>query len=211
MTKTYDPLEEKLNVLTHALGFVLSVLALIVMVYYASVDGNFIHIVSFSIFGFSLIFLYASSTLYHNAKDPERRKILRILDHIAIYILIAGTYTPFTLISLKGSTGWAIFALVWGFALIGVVLKLFFTGRFNILSTLMYVAMGWLIVFAIEPLLNNLAPEGVIWLVVGGLFYTIGALLFSIKRLPYNHAIFHIFVLLGSFCHFMAVFYYVLP
>lgn len=209
--KIYDPLEERLNVLTHALGWILSVLALIVMVYYASADGNVIHIVSFSIFGLSLIFLYAASTLYHSAKDPIKRKQLRILDHAAIYILIAGTYTPFTMITLNGNIGWTIFALVWGFAFIGVVLKLFFTGRFNILSTIMYVAMGWLIIFAYEPLLENLAPKGLFWLILGGVFYTIGALLFSIKRLPLNHAVFHVFVLLGSFSHYMAVFFYVLP
>lgn len=181
------------------------------MVYYAYIDGNVWHIVSFSVFGCSLIFLYAASTIYHNEKDPTKRKRLRIIDHAAIYVLIAGTYTPFALITLNGSIGWTIFALVWGFAAIGITLKLFFTGRFNILSTSMYIAMGWLIIFAIDPLLNSLDPKGVAWLIAGGMFYTIGAIIFSIKRLRFNHALFHLFVLLGSFCHFMAVFYYVLP
>lgn len=209
--KIYEPLEERINILSHFLGFLLSIAALIVMVYYAYIDGNVWHIVSFSVFGCSLIFLYAASTIYHNEKDPTKRKRLRIIDHAAIYVLIAGTYTPFALITLNGSIGWTIFALVWGFAAIGITLKLFFTGRFNILSTSMYIAMGWLIIFAIDPLLNSLDPKGVAWLIAGGMFYTIGAIIFSIKRLRFNHALFHLFVLLGSFCHFMAVFYYVLP
>lgn len=208
----YSPLEEKINVLSHALGFVLSVIAFILMLIYASIDGNAWHIVSFSIYGASLIILYASSTLYHNAKNPVTRRKLRVLDHAAIYVLIAGSYTPFLLITLQDTTaGWVVFGLVWSFAIVGIVLKLFFTGRFNTLSTIMYVAMGWLAVFAIKPLIENLAPEGFFWLVLGGFFYTIGAILYSIKKLDYNHAIFHIFVLLGSFCHFMSVFFYVLP
>jgi hemolysin III len=134
------------------------------------------------------------------------------LDHAAIYVLIAGTYTPFALVTLHGTTaGWVIFVLVWSIAIAGITLKLFFTGRFDKLSTVMYVAMGWIIVIALKPLLQNLAPEGFFWLVLGGVLYTIGALLYSIRKLKFNHAIFHVFVLLGSFCHFMAVFFYVLP
>ena len=211
IVKFYSPLEEKLNIATHAFGLVLSIFATFTLLYYASKEGSFWNVCLFAIYSLSLILLYMASTIYHRSTDVKKRARLRILDHAAIYVLIAGTYTPFTLITLKGSLGWTLFIAVWIFAFIGITLKLFFTGKFNIISTLMYVAMGWLIIFAYEPLLENLAPKGVFWLILGGAFYTIGALLFSIKRLPLNHAIFHVFVLLGSFSHYMAVFFYVLP
>jgi len=208
--KFYSPLEEKLNIATHAFGLLLSVFAAAVLLFYATKEGSIWHVCIFGIYSLSLILLYMASTIYHRSTDVKKRARLRILDHAAIYVLIAGTYTPFTLITLKGSLGWTLFIAVWTFAFVGITLKLFFTGKFNIISTLMYLAMGWLIIFAYESLLENLAPKGVFWLILGGVFYTIGALLFSIKRLPLNHAIFHVFVLLGSFSHYMAVFYYVL-
>ncbi|MDV7186521.1 hemolysin III family protein [Lutibacter sp. TH_r2] len=207
----YDPKEEKLNVLSHGLGLVLSIVALVLLVVYASLEGSVWHIVSFSIYGASLIVLYAASTFYHYSKAPKLRHRLNIFDHASIYVLIAGTYTPFTLVALDGWVGWTIFGVSWGLALTGVILKLFFTGRFDRISTIAYVLMGWLIIFAIKPLINNLPFEGLMWLLGGGLAYTVGAILYSFKKLPYNHAIFHIFVLLGSFAHFMAVFFYVLP
>jgi hemolysin III len=209
--KFYDPKEEKLNVISHAIGLVLSVLALVLLVVYASKEGSAWHIVSFSIYGASLIVLYSASTFYHYSKSPKLRHRLNIFDHAAIYALIAGTYTPFTLVVLKGWVGWTIFGVSWGLALTGIILKLFFTGKYDKISTIAYVLMGWLIIFAIKPLVNNLPFEGLMWLLSGGLFYTVGALLYSIKKMNYNHAIFHIFVLLGSFSHFMAVFFYVLP
>ncbi len=209
--KFYDPKEEKLNVISHAIGLVLSVIALVLLVVYASKEGSAWHIVSFSIFGASLIVLYAASTFYHYSRTPKLRHRLNVFDHAAIYVLIAGTYTPFTLVVLKGWVGWTIFGVSWGLALTGIILKLFFTGRYDRISTIAYVLMGWLIIFAIKPLVSNLPFEGLIWLLSGGIFYTVGALLYSIKKLNYNHAIFHIFVLLGSFSHFMAVFFYVLP
>lgn len=210
-TTYYNPKEEKLNVISHGIGFILSIIALVLLVVYASLKGSSWHIVSFSIYGASLIVLYAASTLYHYVQKPKLRYKLNIFDHAAIYILIAGTYTPFTLVVLKGWVGWTIFGVSWGLALIGVILKLFFTGKFDKISTITYVLMGWLIIFAIKPLVNNLPTEGLIWLLVGGILYTIGAILYSIKKIKYNHAIFHIFVLLGSFSHFIAVFFYVLP
>ncbi|SFS41260.1 PAQR family membrane homeostasis protein TrhA [Lutibacter maritimus] len=210
-TTYYDPKEEKLNVLSHGIGLILSVVALVLLVVFASLEGGLWHIVSFSIYGASLIVLYAASTLYHYVQSPKLRYRLNIFDHASIYILIAGTYTPFTLVVLDGWVGWTIFGVSWGLALIGVILKLFFIGRFDKISTIAYVLMGWLIVFAIKPLVHNLPIEGLLWLLAGGVFYTIGAVLYSIKRIKYNHAIFHIFVLLGSFSHFIAVFFYVLP
>jgi hemolysin III len=210
-TTYYDPKEEKLNVLSHGIGLILSVIALVLLVVFASLEGGLWHIVSFSIYGASLIVLYSASTLYHYVQNPKLRYRLNIFDHASIYILIAGTYTPFTLVVLDGWVGWTIFGVSWGLALIGVILKLFFIGRFDKISTIAYVLMGWLIVFAIKPLVHNLPIEGLLWLLAGGVFYTIGAVLYSIKRIKYNHAIFHIFVLLGSFSHFIAVFFYVLP
>lgn len=207
----YDSKEEKLNVISHALGLVLSIVALILLVIHASNYGDAKHIISFSIYGASLIVLYAASTFYHASKNPKLRTKLNIFDHAAIYILIAGTYTPFTLLVLKGWVGWTIFGISWGLALVGVVLKLFYTGRYDKISTFAYVFMGWLIVFAVKPLVQNFSSEGLFWLAAGGIFYTIGAVLYSITRLKYNHAIFHIFVLLGSFSHFIAVYFYILP
>ncbi len=206
----YTPLEENINVISHAIGFVLSVIALVLLVTRSSTHGNAWHVVSFSIFGASLIILYAVSTIYHSAKKPALRKKLRIVDHASIYILIAGTYTPFTLVTLNGATGWIIFGISWGMALTGITLKLFFTGQHDLISTLMYVFMGWIIVFAIEPLIHNLPFSGLLWLVAGGLAYTIGAVIYSIEKIRFNHAIFHIFVLIGSFSHFMSVYFYVL-
>jgi hemolysin III len=209
--KYYSPIEEKINIISHAIGFILSIVALVLLIAYANLQGNVWHIVSFSIFGASLIILYAASTLYHSAKKPESRSRLKVIDHGSIYVLIAGTYTPFTLVTLNGTIGWMIFGTTWGLALSGIILKLFFTGKYDLFSTIMYVLMGWVIVFAIKPLIHNLPLEGLLWLFAGGISYTIGAILYSIKKIKFNHAIFHMFVLIGSFCHFMSVFFYVLP
>ena len=205
----YSHKEEQLNIITHFAGFILSIVALVFLVVHAQVCGNIWHLVSFSVFGASLITLYGASTLYHREKDPVIRKKLRILDHAAIYVLIAGTYTPFTLVTLNGEVGWTIFGVTWGLAIAGIILKLFFTGKYQLLSTLMYVGMGWIIIFAINPLIQNFSSEGLIWLLAGGVAYTLGAVLYNIKKIKFNHAIFHVFVLLGSFCHFISVFHYV--
>jgi hemolysin III len=209
--KFYPPLEESINIISHAIGLMLSIIALVLLVRHASLYGNVWHVASFAIFGASLICLYAASTIYHSARNPELRRRLRIIDHATIYILIAGTYTPFTLVTLSGSTGWMIFGISWGLALTGIILKLFFTGKYNLVSTLMYVFMGWIIVFAIKPLINNLSSDGLFWLVAGGMAYTTGAILYSIKKIKFNHAIFHLFVLIGSFSHFISVYFHVLP
>ncbi len=209
--KYYSPREEKINIISHGIGFILSIIALVFLLTHAKRHGDILHVVSFGILGISLIILYAASTLYHSTKEPELRKKLRIFDHASIYVLIAGTYTPFTLVTLNGPMGWTIFGISWGFALIGIILKLFFTGKYKLISTLMYVFMGWIIVFAIKPLINNLSSNGLLWLVAGGMAYTVGAILYSIKKIKFNHAIFHILVLTGSGCHFLSVLLYVLP
>lgn len=206
----YSHLEERLNVLSHAFGAALALFAWLLLVVKALQSPQMVTLISVSIFGGSLFLLYMASTLYHSAKTPVKRRRLKIFDHCAIYLLIAGTYTPFTLVTLKGSLGWWLFAISWAMAAIGIVLKFFFTGRFNLVSTSMYVAMGWLIIFAIKPLMAAFPALGLAWLVAGGISYTLGAVLYSIKAIPFNHAIFHGFVLLGSICHFVSVFYYIL-
>jgi len=207
----YTATEETINIASHAMGLLLSVVALVLLVKHAGMYGNIWHVISFAVFGFSLITLYAASTLYHSSAEPVFRSKLRILDHAAIYVLIAGTYTPFTLIILGGFTGWVIFSVSWIMAVVGIVLKVFFTGRYDLVSTLMYVFMGWIIVFALDELINKLSADGLFWLVAGGVAYTLGAVLYSIKAIKFNHAIFHIFVLIGSACHFISVYFYVLP
>lgn len=209
--KFYSLGEELVNIITHGVGALLSVAALVLMVVWSSFYGNAWHIVGSAIFGVSLIILYTASTLYHAVQQPQVRARLRVLDHAAIYVLIAGTYTPFTLVTLNGTVGWTIFGITWGLAVIGVVLKLFFTGKFDKLSTAMYVGMGWVVVGAAKPLMENLEFGGLMWLLWGGIAYTVGAIFYSIKAIPFGHAIFHSFVLVGSFCHFAAVFWYVIP
>lgn len=206
----YEPLEEKINIISHIVGLAVSLLALPLLVSRADVNGSVLNMVSAGIFGASLVVLYTASTLYHSATEPGSRARLRIIDHASIYVLIAGTYTPITLITLNGTIGWTIFAISWALALSGIILKLFFTGKFQLVSTLMYVFMGWIIVFAIKPLIDMLPAEGLFWLVAGGLAYTLGAVLYSIKSLKFNHAIFHVFVLIGSICHFVSIYFYVL-
>ena len=208
--KKYPKGEEKINVITHAIGLLMSVAALTLLVVFASMKGTVWHIVSFSVYGASLVILYFASTVFHLSEDQKVRNHLNIFDHAAIFLLIAGTYTPFALVTLHGPWGWTIFGIVWGLTIAGIILKLFYTGRFNTLSTLMYIAMGWLIVIAIKPLIAALPFEGLMWLLAGGLSYSVGAVFFLIDKLPYNHAIFHVFVVVGSACHFIAVFWYVL-
>jgi hemolysin III len=208
--KVYPPVEERLNIRSHVLGLILSLFGLLLLLLRSVSQGGLPEIFGAAVFGASLVALYAASTAYHRAVDPARRLKLRVVDHAVIYVLIAGTYTPFTLIVLKGPIGWTVFGVSWLMAVIGIVLKLFYTGRFHVLSTLMYVFMGWMIVFAIKPLTQNLSTEGLFWLGAGGLFYTVGAVIYSIGKIPFNHAIFHLFVLAGSICHFVSVYSYVL-
>ena len=205
----YSPTEEKLNIWSHAFGIFLSIIALVLLIIKAVQQDNIWMMISFPIFGVSLILLYLASTLYHASKEPQKRFKLKVFDHAAIYVLIAGSYTPFTSVSLNGETGWLIFSMVWVMAFTGIILKLFFTGKFKIVSTAMYVLMGWLIVFYFQDLTAHLHEKGVFYLILGGVLYTIGAILYSIKKIKFNHAIFHFFVLAGSFCHFLSIYLYV--
>ena len=205
----YSKREERLNIFTHAFGLLLSILSLPFLLMKSLDYTGFWKSISFIIYGLSLVILYSASTFYHAAKDPKLRRKLNIFDHAAIYVLIAGTYTPFTIITLGGILGWIIFGLTWFFAIIGIVMKLFYTGRFDKLSTILYILMGWQIIIVIKPLSNNFSIEGMKLLFLGGIFYTIGAFVYSFKKIQYNHAIFHVFVVWGSLCHFFIIYCYI--
>ncbi len=207
----YSVGEEIANSVTHGIGVLLAILGLVMLVVFASLHGNAWHIVSCSIFGGTLLLLYLSSTLYHSIPSPKIKRLLRVFDHSAIYLLIAGTYTPFTLVNLRGPWGWSLFGIVWGIALLGIILKLTPYAQLRGVSTTLYLIMGWTVIIAIKPMLAVLAPTGFTLLLLGGLAYTFGVIFYAWKRLPYGHAIWHLFVLAGSCCHFFAVFYYVIP
>jgi hemolysin III len=204
---TYPVAEERINICSHGFGLVLSVVALLLLAVKAQ---GLLELVSVAVFAASMIALYGSSTIYHGTSNVARRVWLRTVDHAMIYVLIAGTYTPFSLLVLQGKTGWAIFGVTWAMAATGIIIKLFHTGRYDKVSTAMYVFMGWIIVFAIKPLIANFSPDGLAWLFAGGVSYTAGALFYSIKKMPFGHASFHIFCLVGSACHFVSVYYFVL-
>jgi hemolysin III len=203
--------QEIANSVTHGLGIVLSLAGLVVLVVLASLHATVWHVVSFSIYGTSLILLYTSSTLYHSVRSPRLKRMFRVLDHSSIYVLIAGSYTPFVLVNLRGGWGWSLFAIIWALSLIGIFVKAFHTGRFKAVSTAIYLLMGWLVVVAIKPLAHAMPVAGIAWLLAGGLAYTVGAFIYMWKRIPYHHAIWHLFVLAGSICQYFAVLLYVLP
>ncbi len=207
----YSRREEYANIATHAVGVVLSVVALVLMVAFARENGDPYFIVAVSVFGATLILLYLMSTLYHSFQHPKIKHVFRVFDHSCIYLLIAGSYTPFTLVSMREGWGWTLFGITWGLALCGIVFKIFFTKRFNLVSTLMYIALGWLVVIAAKPILGSVPPGGLVWLFAGGMLYTSGVVFYLWRRIPYHHAIWHVFVMGGSFCHFLAVYYYVRP
>ncbi|MDH3493905.1 MAG: hemolysin III family protein [Acidobacteriota bacterium] len=207
----YHPTEEKLNVLSHGFGLVLSLIGLLILLSHAISIGTVSHLLALGIYGASLVVLYAASTTYHLVQEPNLRYKLNIFDHSAIYGLIAGTYTPFALLFFKPELGWPILVGIWTIALAGILFKLFFTGKFNAVSTVLYVLMGWLGVLAIGPIIDRFPVSGVVWIFAGGIFYTLGAILYAIKQIKFNHAIFHVFVLLGSISHFISVIYYLIP
>ena len=210
MDESDDPRWELANALTHGAGVVAALAGAAVLIVAAASYGGAREIVSSAVFSATLVLLYTASTVYHAERRPEVKARLKVFDHCAIYLLIAGTYTPFTLIGLRGGWGWSLFGVAWGLAVAGVVFKLFFTGRFPRVSTGIYVGMGWMIVIAIQPMLERLSPVTLAWLVAGGLAYT-GGTIFYHGRKPYAHAVWHLFVLAGSVCHFAAVMTQVLP
>ena len=199
-------LEDRANSLTHAVGAGIFVAGLALIIVLASLTGDPWKIVSVSIYGATLVILYTISTLYHSVKSVKVRRVFRILDHVSIHLLIAGTYTPFMLVSLRGAFGWSIFGMIWGLAVIGIAADVFFTGRFKTLSTVLYLLMGWLIVFTLHRLSQKLPTAGLALLFAGGAAYSLGAAFYLFdKRLPFGHMIWHIFVLGGSVCHYLSV------
>lgn len=209
--RPYTLREELANSITHGLGSLLSIVALALLTVYAAFHGDGWHVASCTVYGLTLVLLYTASALYHSFRDARVKRMLKVVDHASIFLLIAGTYTPFLLVPLRGPWGWTLFGLVWAIAVAGVVLKLFWTGRFRVLSTFMYLGMGWIVVIAFKPLIHNLPRGGLILLAAGGLLYTLGTVFYLWKRLPFGHAIWHGFVLAASGCHFFSVFIYVIP
>lgn len=203
--------EEIANAITSGIGTALSIAGLVIMVVYAALYGSVWHVVSVSIFGASLILSHLSSTLYHAISPPRAKSALKVFDHLAIYVLIAGTYTPFTLVNLRGLWGWSLFVLIWALAIGGVLIKLTRLNEVRYLSTAFYVAMGWTVVLVIGPVIENVATGGVWLLLAGGISYTVGVFFYVWNRVPYNHAIWHLFVIGGSAFHFFAVLLYVIP
>ncbi|HPF71991.1 MAG: hemolysin III family protein [Rhodanobacteraceae bacterium] len=197
--------EEVASALTHGLGAVVSLGAGAVLITLAALWGDGWQLGSAIVFSVALLLLYIASTLYHAIPHPKAKARLKVFDHCAIYLLIAGTYTPFTLIGLRGPWGWGLFAAIWTLALAGVVFKLFFTGRFKRLSTAIYLMMGWLVVIAVAPMLASIPGVTLLWLLIGGLFYTAGTFFYHRESLRYSHAVWHLFVIAGSVCHFVAV------
>ncbi|MFP4309634.1 MAG: PAQR family membrane homeostasis protein TrhA [Desulfococcaceae bacterium] len=209
--RAYRPGEEIANSVTHGIGAGLAIAALGVLTAFASRFGDAWHVVSVSIYGATLILLYTASTLYHGIPLPRAKAVLRVLDHVAIFLLIAGTYTPFTLVNLRGPWGWTLFGLIWALAAFGIVFELTPLRRFQRVSLSLYLGMGWVVVVAIRPMWQAVAPGGLILLAAGGLCYTLGVIFYVWRRLPYHHAIWHLFVLGGSVCHFFTVLFYVIP
>ncbi len=210
-TARYTAAEEIANGITGGVGVILAITALAVLVTYAALRGDAWHVVSCAIFGATLVISYTTSTLYHSIPLPGIKPLLRALDHSAIFLLIAGTYTPFLLVNLRGVWGWSLFGVIWAVAIIGVVLRLVWNGRHHGVIVSLYVAMGWAVLVAIKPLLQHLERGGLVLLASGGVVYTLGVAFYVWRRLPYSHAIWHMFVLGGSALHFFAILFYVVP
>lgn len=207
----YSLAEEIANSITHGLGALLSVAGLTLLVTFAAHQSDVWRVVSFSIYGASMIVLFLASTLYHSFQHPGAKKVFKILDHCSIYLLIAGTYTPFLLVSMRNMTGWILFAIVWTLAALGIIFKVVFGSKYKKISVSTYILMGWLVLVASGDLADNLSTGGIYWLVAGGLLYTLGVIFYLWHKLPFNHAIWHLFVLAGSACHFFSVLFHVLP
>lgn len=209
--KSIDYREEEFwNVLTHGLGTILSLVGLFVLIYFASQSGSPMDLICAVVFGLSMVLLYLASTIYHAVSNKKRKLIFQKLDHLCIYILIAGTYTPIALLGLKGAWGWSIFGSIWGMAALGFIFKFSPLRKSEKLSLILYAAMGWLIIIAIKPLVENLSSEALLYMGLGGLFYTVGIYFYAQNKIPYNHAIWHLFVLAGSAFHFFGILLYVL-
>lgn len=197
--------EEIANSITHGIGALLSIAGLVLLVVQAARHGNAWHVVSYTIFGSTMILLYLASTLYHSIQHPKAKAFLNIIDHSAIFLLIAGTYTPFVLVSLRGGWGWTLFGIIWGLAIVGIVFKCVSFSRFKVLTVLPYIIMGWLVVIAMPQVIRQLNQTALIFLIIGGLSYTMGTIFYAWRKLPFGHAVWHLFVLGGTITHFFSV------
>jgi len=204
-TSYFSIKEEIVNAITHGVGACLSIAALVVLVVIGALHGTVWHVVSYAIFGACMVILYTSSTIYHSLTNQKAKLLFQKFDHISIFLVIAGSYTPFCLITLRGWIGWTLFGVIWGCAVVGIVFKSIRIGKWELLSTVMYVLMGWMCVIAIKPLYNLLPSHAFLLLILGGVAYTIGAIFFTLDRIPYFHGIWHLFTLAGSTLHFFAV------
>ncbi len=200
-------IEEIFNATTHGVGIVLSLVGLVIILSLSNKNSSIIKSIGFSVFGVAITLSYLVSTLYHSFSFTKAHKLFKILDHSSIFLLIAGTYTPFTLIVLKGQLGLILFSVIWILAISGIMLKVFYVHRFKKLSLALYLLMGWMIIFGIKPLMHGLPVEAIILLALGGFFYTFGIIFYLLKKLPFHHAVWHIFVLCGGILHFLALFY----
>lgn len=205
MSRPQSHSEEIANAVTHGIGVILSIGGGAVLITLTSVFAGAREVISVTVFSLALVLLYTASTLYHAARHPDIKSRLKVLDHCAIFLMIAATYTPFTIAAIRGGWGWSLFGIIWGLAVFGIVFKLFFTGRFRTLSTMTYIGMGWLVVVAFAPLSQALTPTALALLITGGVFFTVGTLFYHFERIPFSHAIWHLFVLAGSISHFAAV------
>lgn len=203
--------EEIANAITHGIGAVLSLVGLVTMVVLAALHGGVWQLIGCSIYASSLLILYVISTLYHSLTHAGAKRVFQILDHCSIFLFIAGSYTPFLLVNLHGGWGWSLFGVVWGIAVLGIIFKILYIGRDEIVSVIVYITMGWLIMVAIKPLMEHITHQGLDLLVVGGLFYTVGVVFYALEKLPYNHSVWHVYVMAGSACHYFAILYAVLP
>lgn len=210
-THTYSRKEEVANAITHGVGAVLSVAALVLLIVYASLNGTAWHIVSFTIYGTTMLLLYLNSTLVHSLREGKAKDFFEFLDHSSIYLFIAGTYTPFMLVAIRGTLGWTLFGIAWGVAVFGIFFKAFFVKRFLFMSTIFYIAMGWMIVIAWNPLAAVIPATGMMLLMAGGLLYTLGTVFYVWRGFPFHHAVWHMFVLGGTVIHFFVVLIYLLP
>ncbi len=204
--------EEVVNAFTHGLGALLSIAGLVILIIFSSIHGTVWHVVSVTVYGVTMLIMYLSSTIVHALKDGRAKDIFLFIDHSSIYLFIAGTYTPILLVLLRGPIGWTLFGVIWGVSILGIIFKIFFVKRFMVVSTLIYIFLGWFIVFVWNPLAQEMAVRGLIFLVIGGILYSVGSIFYMWRGFPYHHAVWHLFVVAGSAFHFFAIlFYIVLP
>ncbi len=214
MTRTFETEhtqsngEELANSISHCVGFGLSVAALVILVVFGARQGNPWKVISFSVYGFSLMTLFLASTLHHSFRSRRLKSLFLLFDHIAIYILIAGSYTPILLIALRGAWGWSMFGVIWGISIIGILLKIYYLGRYKVISVLVYLLMGWVVVIAYKPLLEAIPYGLFIWMGIGGLCYSLGVVFFVWRTFPYHHSVWHLFVLAGCATHYIGIFKY---